>query len=214
MSTDELSYAEQLALLQQEYCSELPDRLQEIEDAWSSYQSSGWEQEGLKQLHYYIHRIVGSAATFGFLQLSESTRSIEQILKKQVQPGTIPTKELQQKLSKQVSLLQQQAKKNTVDVELNSFIQKTAKNDSEQPLIYLLEDDQSYAKKLVLQLSTYSYEIQVFFNTQSILDATRKQAPDLYIIDIVLQNEQLGGSDFLKKIRTEEKLDAKVIIHS
>ena len=214
MSTDELSYAEQLALLQQEYCSELPDRLQEIEDAWSSYQSSGWEQEGLKQLHYYIHRIVGSAATFGFLQLSESTRSIEQILKKQVQPGTIPTKELQQKLSKQVSLLQQQAKKNTVDVELNSFIQKTAKNDSEQPLIYLLEDDQSYAKKLVLQLSTYSYEIQVFFNTQSILDATRKQAPDLYIIDIVLQNEQLGGSDFLKKIRTEEKLDAPVIIHS
>jgi len=214
MSTDELPYAEQLTLLQQEYCSELPDRLQEIEDAWSSYQSSGWEQVELKQLHFYIHRIVGSAATFGFSQLSESTQSIEQTLIKQIQPRTIPTKELQQKLSEQISLLQQQAKPNSVDVELNSLIKKTEKKDSEQPLIYLLEDDQSLAKKLALQLSTYGYEIQVFFNTQSILDATRKQVPDLYIVDIALQKEQLGGPDFLKKIRTQEKLDTPVIVHS
>jgi len=209
MSNEELSYAEQFAILQQEYCDELPDILKDIDDAWLSYCSGNNKHENFEELFGYIHRITGSAGTFGFPELSNSARSIEQALSKNIYTEKL-AESLQQELQEKLYLLQKLGAQIPPQEQQNILVKK----DSEQPLIYLFEDDQTYAKNLVLRLSHYGYEVLSFSDTQMIYAAIKEQIPDLFIIDVVVQDEQFGGLDFLNKIQSMKNLNVPIIICS
>ncbi|MES9967627.1 MAG: diguanylate cyclase, partial [Sedimenticola sp.] len=85
---------------------------------------------------------------------------------------------------------------------------------SEQPLIYLLEDDRQFAEGLALQLGNYGYRIELFTETSSIERAIAEQAPSLLIADIMLDPSDLSGPDLIEKLRRTGDLDIPIIIYS
>jgi len=63
---------EDLAALRLQYASELPERLRAIEAAMGSLRDKGWDPRVASSLYDMAHRLAGSAAIYGFPDVSEA----------------------------------------------------------------------------------------------------------------------------------------------
>ncbi len=70
------SRREVLAALRKLYAEDLPKRLQAIEEAAASLQENGWDPQVAASLYEMAHRLAGSAAIYGFPEVSEAAQRI------------------------------------------------------------------------------------------------------------------------------------------
>ena len=63
---------EDLAALRLQYAAELPERLRAIEVASGSLRDNGWDHRVAASLYDMAHRLAGSAAIYGFPEVSEA----------------------------------------------------------------------------------------------------------------------------------------------
>ena len=75
----------QLKILGDAYATQLPEKLQQIEQAWAELPPTGWDENGFESLHRMVHSLAGSGKTFGFSLLGDAARALEQYLKPLVQ---------------------------------------------------------------------------------------------------------------------------------
>lgn len=71
----------ELQELQEYFAGRLPDRLREIDEAWSRVQASAWSPETLKELHRLVHSLSGAGTTFGFPEVTRTSRDLERFLR-------------------------------------------------------------------------------------------------------------------------------------
>ena len=70
-----------LGSLQEYFAGRLPERLQEIDDAWRRVRESSWGTEEVKLFHRLAHSLTGAGATFGFATVTDTSRALERRLK-------------------------------------------------------------------------------------------------------------------------------------
>lgn len=63
------------------FAGRLPDRLREIDEAWKRVRDSAWSPESLRDLHRLVHSLAGAGATFGFPEVTRTSRDLERFLK-------------------------------------------------------------------------------------------------------------------------------------
>jgi CheY-like chemotaxis protein len=63
---------EELVALKRTYASDLPERLRAIEAATGSLRDNGWDRRVASSLYDMAHRLAGSAAIYGFPEVSEA----------------------------------------------------------------------------------------------------------------------------------------------
>lgn len=73
--------ASKLDALRQEYAVQLTTRFDTIEALWRQLCLESWSDVTLNALFLEIHRLSGSAATFGFERLSAASVAVERIVK-------------------------------------------------------------------------------------------------------------------------------------
>ena len=73
---------------QQEFAAQLPDRLQEARRWLAACRAAPADDTPLRELHRCVHRIAGSAGTFGMPLVSQQARALEESLEDLLQrPG-------------------------------------------------------------------------------------------------------------------------------
>lgn len=76
------------------YAVELPEKLQAIDHSWQTYREGGHDFTFLELLYRQLHKLAGSAATFGFAQVTVVARRLELWL----QPHVVQKRELPETL--------------------------------------------------------------------------------------------------------------------
>ena len=72
---DDLQQA--LALFRAQFAEQLPARLSEVGDRLVAWQADPSDNDRLRELHRVVHRLAGSAGTFGMPAFGEACRAIE-----------------------------------------------------------------------------------------------------------------------------------------
>jgi len=67
----------QLEALRQSYRAELPAKLGLIRGAVDTLHASGWEKARLAGLYHHVHKLSGSAAIYGFGEISRAAGNLE-----------------------------------------------------------------------------------------------------------------------------------------
>lgn len=62
------------------YREGLPTKRSDIETAWAAAQAAGWEGPELKALYDLVHKLAGSAGSYGFRELSTVARVLDRQL--------------------------------------------------------------------------------------------------------------------------------------
>ena len=76
-----------LALLKQGYAQKLPAAIDQIIAGWKSLQADTWDQDNLDALIFNVHKLTGSSGTLGFMDISQISSRIEELLRKAKMEG-------------------------------------------------------------------------------------------------------------------------------
>ncbi len=76
-----------LALLKQGYAQKLPAAIDQIIAGWKSLQTDTWDQDNLDALIFNVHKLTGSSGTLGFMDISQISSRIEELLRKAKMEG-------------------------------------------------------------------------------------------------------------------------------
>ncbi|MDP3815593.1 diguanylate cyclase [Pseudomonas sp.] len=160
--------------------------------------SDGESQLLLGQLRDQLHKLAGSAGTFGFADLGQRARALEQ----QAQHWLDSLQQRQQGLQDFIQQLQQLAEQpHQAQVEAapaQKSRRKAAKHspEVEARVIYILEDDLGIGENIRLTLNTFGYQAAHFSNIAELDAAIALQLPDALIVDVNLPNESQTGLDY------------------
>ncbi|OOZ40581.1 hypothetical protein BOW53_07200 [Solemya pervernicosa gill symbiont] len=201
-------------ILQQRFIDLLPQRIEEIEGGWRSVRTSGSESPDLEALTRNSHSLAGSSGTFHFFHFGEVARSLEALLHS-YQDAENDSAELIDHIDDAIMQLREVAAEGPDQTSTETFPdQHTPRVSDEQPLVYLLEDDQTLATELADQIGHFGYTVEAFYNPETLESAVKARPPHAMLADIHMQSGPTAGADIIKKIHHCTDRDLPVIFIS
>lgn len=206
MTSINTDIAQRLQLLQNEFARQLPGKLEQLDSTWKMIEAGDVSQ--LPKLHQYAHSLTGSGATFGFIKLSQASRSLEQVLQTLLDSGADYTEDQRLNIS---SLLQQvyENTKSTPDARMDDLpgaedapSRETFQADDDR-LIYLIEDDSLLAEHLATQIGHFGYTVLKCFHTEDALEHIRQKKPAAIIADIAFAEGEKAGIESMLALISE-----------
>lgn len=188
-----------LAQLQEKYLQSLPEELTYLEGLSKALQANTLDALTISTLHQRLHKITGSAGTFGLPKLSQMSRSIEQRLKnwQDQELETISTVHLQA-LCEDIEELKQNISQ--VESAEHSYL-PTKKRPSFQEKaehIWLVEDDHFLGQELSAQITSFGYEVTLYSSLKKVETAIKQGLPDLMLVDVIFADENKNSTDVLR----------------
>lgn len=159
----------------------------------------------LRALRDQLHRLAGSAGTFGFDTLGQQARELEQ----QAELWLERQLRQQQDLDAFIAALQQlgsQSAGTTSQGEPQTALQPAARTDVDTRLIYILEDEIAIGESMRLTLSNFGYQAEHFSTIAALDAALLQQLPDALIVDVKLASEDCSGLDYAARL--QQRLEA------
>ncbi len=201
--------------LQEKFSAKLTERVEEIDLSWQAVShrpgSLGLEHPFYRQ----VHSLAGAAGTFGYTGLGVCAREIEQILLEFTE-GHHPDDRFIEQISTALEELRNLAARGAdSDYSSNRIpgYMSTGKA-GDQPLVYILEDDTELASELSNQLALFGYKARPFDSDEAILTAHQHQPADALIIDIVLPEGDLHGTEIAPRLQSAGAVHAPLIFIS
>lgn len=214
MDTQKQTLEERLNALRDSYAEKLPEKLADIEALCSSLCHDQWDWTKVEDLHRQTHTLAGSAPTFGFNEVGQNARRIEQDLKAWMTDQHEATDDERAALAAMLNTLLAE-NENSVDIPEPS--PSTPTLISRQPdmhLIYLVDDNHEFATELASQLAHFDYQVKIFPNSANIDSAMEKEHPAAIIANVSLPEGDLAGIILIRGMKAHYSANLPVIFTS
>lgn len=192
----------QLQALRKQYAADLPAKLAQLRSAAESLNRQ-WDEDGLHTLHRLAHSLTGSGATFGYAEISQAARALEQLIKTIMESGAGPHHpdicHIEQRLCK----LERASRTPLTDAVLEPCVVKPQADSaaSGKRLIFVVDDDTSIAHEQCLQYELHGYEVREFHDFKGLQTAIKKNRPQAIIMDIIFPQGDLAGIQKIVSLR-------------
>lgn len=192
---DSSNPALELSALQEYFAGRLPERVQDLENAWTAVQASPHPAEPLRELHRLAHTLSGASATFGFPEVTRAARELEVFLATPFETlppmtgnGTARVEELLQGIRRAAE---------QEPVPLQPLHVKAGADPSRPPerLVFLLVEDPEMGAELATQLRHYGYEVQILEQVGALAEEVDKSLPDALIVN------GTAGAEAVREVR-------------
>ncbi len=172
----------------------------------------------LVTLHNLTHRLAGSGATFGFLTLGNAARTLELVFKAMLECGDLPTSEQQAQILVLLGVLKHAASEicllSTQELSVNLPLTLPPLPESDNRLIFLVEDDPLLSQDLVLQIGCFGYDVRAFNEFVELQDAIAQTPPAAVIMDVVFPEDNLAGPKTITQIQKGREQPLPVVFIS
>lgn len=214
---DEAELKQQLNALRNEYTDSIPVRIDEINNCLNELAANAGEPALLDTLHRLCHTLKGSAATFGFHDLSHQAGVMEQQVRLLQSGGVHDTDWELQLLSNECQQLQlccQDTLPASTPAQQPLQHLTAARQRNSRHLIYLAEDDLHQSAELELILNHAGYQVAAFNSTSALLLALDQRPPSALILDLCLPEGPFAGPDLAASLQPMGFDDIPVIFIS
>lgn len=197
-----ISFAEQLRELRLDYAQRLPGELLHIKTL-SRVCESSLDDEALDALRKAVHRLVGASGGFGFQELSDQARVLDDKLSKLL---AHPNNALRRAdwplvnniLSELISIDINADNHSSVGI-LDKAVDQLPDSSARATTIWLVEDDELLSKQLALKIEAFGYQVTVFNRFADAEQAASAQEPDLILMDVQFSEENIVSTEVLSK---------------
>lgn len=209
----------QLKALHDGYATGLPEKVSQIRSGLDILRSD-WDDELLRTLHRKVHSLTGSGATFGYSEVSDTARKLEQFLKNLIETDAGSGQALKPELDPLLRALEKASQATMTNVvaavSTLSRIQPRIVADpvNEPRLIFVVDDDTSLAREQCLQYKLHGYAVHEFHDFDGLKEAIRKDRPQAIIMDVIFPEGDLAGIQKIADLRQDIEGFPPVIIVS
>lgn len=167
----------------------------------------------LTELRDELHRLAGSAGTFGFNELGTRARLLEQ----QTQQWLSSLELQRQGLQGLVNELQQLASVEQVSqASVAPVVAPVPKvigvNRDRSYKVFILEDELKVGEAIRLTLNTFGYQAEHFLTTAALDAALVELLPDALIIDVNLGEDQQTGLDYVAVLQQRLECSLPILV--
>ena len=202
--------------VRQSYMDSLPAKLERIHILWDELKKANFlESQSELQEEFYtlIHSISGSGATFGFTQLTNTARPLEELFSRLIEHRS-PLPEHIEQIDTLIEALHETIQSidlQTGDFDTSAFLYAEQnppmpdKATSSSKAVYILDGDNLMAAGLSAQLVINNYETRTFSGIKELDRALTKELP----LAVIIEHQSLleiNSSSHLESMR-QEKID-------
>ncbi|MET1256411.1 diguanylate cyclase [Aliikangiella maris] len=193
LSKEEL-IQQKLDKLKADYYAHLPDEIDQLIALTKKLKNEESSREKFHELHVRLHKITGSAGTFGSNNLSAHARKLERKVKNWLQD---PLSEITRDEIKLFITTIKQLKKD-LNNELNHVNKhkfslvpsNTGPAPSKTYNIWIVDDDTFLVDELSYQIESFGYKTRKFNKLSALKLALKSNEPDLILLDVIFENDE------------------------
>ncbi|WP_212632087.1 diguanylate cyclase [Pseudomonas sp. KB-10] len=194
----------QLQLLGEQFAKRLKEELPQLADRARQLERSSdpaEQLEHLQELRNQLHKLAGSAGTFGFKELGDQARSLEQQSQQWLSSLELQRKGLETFID-DIQMLAGTSDLCAAVVTAPSSVEMSLNSSPNEDchLIYILEDEESVGESIRRTLSTFGYQASHFASTAELDEAIARLSPDALIVDVNLGNTQQSGLEYASSL--------------
>ncbi len=129
-----------------------------------------------------LHKIAGSAGTFGFHAVGQQARTLEVTLQSWLEASdALPASSVLKAFAQQLQKLQSEV---LLDIQSRPSVVAGESAISSATVIWLIEEDFDLGNSILEQLSNFSYTVRLFSSIEQVSELSSKVAPDIVIVDV------------------------------
>lgn len=181
----------------EQYVLTLPERLAALSQAAGDWQ----------RLAILAHGLIGSASTFGFPELAEAARALDQVLHTATPGDAQGGGGIEHALA-----LTLRRGREAIARPLPGLPEEKPEVPAQEVTVYLLEDDPAQAQELVEQLRPYGYRAVAFLEPVSFAEAVRRQPPDALLVDMMCGADSDAGSKIVAALAAEGPVPPAIFV--
>lgn len=213
---DKTSFKDRSTKLQQIFINQLPGRIstgsQLIDSLSNKWQESRPpEKDELETLLRLFHNLKGTSASFGMTTISSLAKEGEDLCHEiletlEDEPGALLTQYLRKIRDVVTGLANLEPKEETPPItglDLERWSRQVANPHKICKDIYLCDDDPLQLAQISRQLGCFGHQIHCFEHTQDLVEAIRKQPPDVLIMDVVFPEGSMAGIEAVNQVKQE-----------
>ena len=182
--------ATELKLLTDKFKQHLPETIQEIITLWSNFKINSLSIDILNITYQNLHKLTGSAGTFGYPHISEASRNAATYIQMLIKcshdnlPDSYKTDgdkyflSLQNELNKQFLHKQKELSHST------SNITNISKNNTKNDTIIIIGTDEIANQELSNQITYFGYKVSILMDKQLLVLECQKLSPVCVIFNI------------------------------
>jgi len=196
-----------------EYLTQLPSRLQTLNNLWEKLDHDPDNEQTFELFYREIHNLAGSGANFGCEEVSDICRSILLQIANWRHSGTPPNPENLRQIAPFLAQLESCINRELAGpITLTTF--ESEPNNKQRLLVYFMEDDSRLAKLTAHQLTQFDYDVKVFSNQKDFEAALQQKLPDAVVCDLVIADNLNAGNQMLQIIRDKYSASLAAIVCS
>lgn len=192
-----------LQALYDAFALQFPSKLKSIEDLWARVAAG--DGEAAQTLHRELHTLAGSAGTFGYSRLGNGAKRLETAIAALIAGGTLsratldPLAPLLDRLRETAATPDSPGAKETAGV---PAAPAGFGKPGDASLVYVVEDDAQLAQLVAHHLTRFGYAVRTFGDTAGFRAAVAREAPSAAVLDIVLPEGNLAGTEAAAALKT------------
>lgn len=213
--TDQNELQVKLEALTNIYAEKLPEKLEQLKQAWEHLPKNSWDDDGFEIVHRMVHSLTGSGKTLGFGAISNVAHKLEEYLNQLAQTKTVLSEDQCNNVQVLLSELKQVAtfRNDSHPVELVNFAQPD-RHVADCQRIFLVDDDPELAELLKLQLNYFGYFVRIFNTLADFRLAMQENPYGVVLMDVSFPEDSLGGIRVMKEIQQQRATPLPVIFMS
>ncbi|TVP89522.1 MAG: diguanylate cyclase [Pseudomonadaceae bacterium] len=186
-----MSFNQQLAALQQQYVQGLPDTMKMLQNFAEPLSAPGWTEQTVRPLAELLHKLAGSAGTFGLTELSAQAARLEHRLDALLGEPLVEEQQAKSlQLKADLDALSQYEVPAVLPVSVSgSLTPEKAAPSSLVSEVWLLEDDEIQGSSLIAQFQAFNFNTRLFTRFNDLLEAFLLSQPEVLVLDIMLGSE-------------------------
>ena len=179
--------ASRLLALKQAYAARLPDELAQLNQLAQALQLPAQQADALVQLNQRLHKLAGSAGSFGLAELGKLARQLE-LQTQQWQKGEAMDTGRLKLFAVAVNALEAAVDIGQPKLPAVPLVSKHSANKA-AILIYVLEDEADLAEEICVTLRHFGHEVVHFGSIAAAEAEILRRPPDFMICDIMFTRE-------------------------
>lgn len=191
--------AAKIAQIRTNYTKQLPQELLALEKLAQTLQANNLDADTIYNLHQRLHKLTGSAGTFGLPSISLMSRPIEQCLRgwQEQQLQQISNQALQQ-LREDINALRSSLSQVKFQESLYLPESNSHSVNGKPQHIWLVEDDTLLGKELTNQIESFGYQVTMFSSLKQVAKTIQQELPDLMLVDVIFSEENKNSTEVLQ----------------
>jgi len=202
--------------LRWKYISQLPRKMQELEDAFRAVDQQ-WDAERAGELAAMLHALAGSAGTFGFSEMRSAARTLESELRTCLRQELAPSDVARARMTSSVAALKAAADAPDRAGEQGIAIAPVTREGNTAPggnIVYIIDDDPLVVKSLELQIGHFGYQVESFSRPGDLIAAVKAATPSAVIMDLGFPEGRLAGAAVVEEVQRGREAPIPVLFLS